>query len=246
MDVSDKKTVLEDSASIYQRREEKSDRAKWKELKGFEAKWEHFKAYYLLKTFIVACVIGFVIYGIYEMVRPKPERVVYVAILDAVVLNEQTDALQAGFEEYFGLDSKTQETWFDNSMMISNASDTVGRQKFTTHSFAGEIDVIIAPASVLQGYAGTYLLPLSEQLPSDLYEQVSDRLCYASVKDETGNYVEGSNEPYGIYVTDLLEVSVYCKEPVALAICGNSGNEKNAEEFIRYVLLQQTEKTEEE
>ena len=36
MDISDKKTVLDDSASIYQRREEKTDRAKWKELKGFE------------------------------------------------------------------------------------------------------------------------------------------------------------------------------------------------------------------
>lgn len=238
MDVSDKKTVLDDSASIYQRREEKTDRVKWKELKGFQAKWEHFKAYYLLKTFIWVCVIGFATYCVYEMVKPKPERVVYVAILDAVLLNDETDALQKGFEAYFGLDAETQETWFDNSMMISSASDTAGKQKFTTHSFAGEIDVIIAPESVLQGYAGVYLLPLSEQLPSDLYEEVSGLFCYASVKDEDGNYIEDSEEPYGIYVTDLLEVSAYCKEPVALAICGNSSNEKNAEEFVRYVLQQ--------
>ena len=58
MDISDKKTTLDDSAAIYQRREEKSDRAKWKELKGFQAKWEHFKAYYLLKTFLPACFIS--------------------------------------------------------------------------------------------------------------------------------------------------------------------------------------------
>lgn len=241
MDVSDKKTVLDDSASIYQRREEKSDRMKWKELKGFQAKWAHFKAYYLLKTFIWTCVIGFVIYGVYEIFKPEPERVVYVAILDAVVLNEQTDALQKGFEEYFGIDPETQETLFDNSMIISGVSNTAGKQQFTMHSFTGEIDVIIAPESVLQGYAGVYLRPLSEQLPTDLYELVSDRFCYASVMDEDGSYVAGSEEPYGIYVTDLLEVSSYCKEPVALAICGNSGNEKNAEEFIRYILLQQTE-----
>ena len=68
MDISDKKTVLDDSASIYQKREEKSDRAKWKELKGFRAKWEHFRAYYLLKTFIWACVIALAGYGIYEIV----------------------------------------------------------------------------------------------------------------------------------------------------------------------------------
>ena len=39
MDISDKKTVLDDSASIYQRREEKTDRAKWKELKGFKVEY---------------------------------------------------------------------------------------------------------------------------------------------------------------------------------------------------------------
>ncbi len=245
MDISDKKTVLEDSASIYQKREEKSDRAKWKELKGGRAKWEHFKAYYLLKTFILVCVCAFCVYVVYEMVRPKPERVIYVAILDTAVLNTETEALQKGFEEYFGMDSETQETLFDNSMRISDASDTAGRQKFTTHSFAGEIDVLIAPESVVRGYAGVYLKPLSEQLPTDLYEQVSERFCYASVTEDDGTVVEGSEEPYGIYVTELIETSPYCEEPVVIAICGNSQHEKNAEEFIRY-LLQRTSGTTEE
>ena len=46
MDLSEKKTTLDDTASIYQKREEKTDKEKWKELKGFKAKWEHFKLYY--------------------------------------------------------------------------------------------------------------------------------------------------------------------------------------------------------
>lgn len=246
MDVSKKKTVLDDEASIYQRREEKSDRAKWKELKGFKAKWEHFKAYYLLKTFILLCVVGVVIYAVYVIVRPEKERLVYVAILDAVVLNEETEALQKGFEEYLGMDEENQETMFDNSMMISARWDTASQQKFTTYAYAGEIDVIIMTESILRQYAGVYFRPLSEQLPADLYENLSERFCYSSVTDGNGKEVENSEQPYGLFVTDLVEVDPLCKEELVLAICGNSGNEKNAEEFVRYILQRKSTVSEEQ
>ena len=104
MDISEKKTALDDSASIYQRREEKTERAKWKELKGFKAKWEHFRAYYLLKTFIWVCVIAFVGYAVYEMLAPEKERLLYVSILDAVILDTEISSIQAGYEEYISFD----------------------------------------------------------------------------------------------------------------------------------------------
>ncbi len=236
MDVSQKKTVLDDSASIYTRREEKSDRAKWKELKGFKAKWEHFRAYYLLKVFIWSCVAALVIYTGYAMFGPKKERVLYVAILDAVLLTEETEELQAGYNEYLGIDEETQESLFDNTMMVSNVRDTASMQKLTTHAFAGEIDVIIASESEFKSRAGVYFLPLSEQLPADLYAGLSERFCYASLTDDDGNVIEGSEEPYGLYVTDLFEGRNSNKEPLVLGICGNSSNEKNAEEFVRYLL----------
>lgn len=234
MEISDKKTVLDDSAAIYQRREEKSDRAKWKEVKGFKAKWEHFRAYYLLKTVIWIGVIALAVYGIYEIVAPEKENVIYVAVLDAVVSGEATETLQKGFEEYVELDPETQRTIFDNTMLISMQGDAASAQKFATHAFAGEIDVMIATESVFKGYVGTYLRPLSEQLPADLYTEISERFCYAAPTDEDGNV--GASEPYGIFVTDLLEKSPLAEEPLVLAICGNSKNEKNAEDFVRYLL----------
>lgn len=234
MDISEKKTVLEDSASIYQKREEKSDRAKWKDLKGFKAKWDHFRAYYLLKTFIWVCVIGFAVYAVYEIFAPEKERLLYVSVLDRVVADMELENVRTGFEEFVSFDEEAQEMIFDNTVMISNTMDATSAQKFTAHAFVGEIDVIIATESVLNSYAGAYLRPLSDQLPADLYEKVSERFCYAIPTDVDGN--PGKEEPYGIYVTDLIESAPYCKEPIALAICGNSKHQKNGEEFVRYLL----------
>lgn len=233
MNISDKKTTLDDSAAIYQRREEKSDRAKWKELKGFKAKWEHFKAYYLLKTFIWVCVIAVVGYAVYEMFAPEKEQMLYAAILDRVIMDPETELLTEEFGAYISLDEETQEVRFDNTIMISNDRDGSSTQKFMAHAYAGEIDIVIARESVLTQYAGHYLRPLSEQLPADLYEDFSERYCYAAPENDDGTL--GKEEPYGIYITDYVEGSPYYKEPIVLAISGNSKHTENAEAFVRYL-----------
>lgn len=234
MDISEKKTTLDDSASIYQQREEKSERAKWKELKGFKAKWDHFKEYYLLKVFILACVLAFAGYAVYEMVAPEKERLIYVAILDSAVNPDELSRIKSGYGEYISMDEETQELLFDSSMMISDASDAASSQKFTTLAFAGDIDVVIARESVLKRFAGYYLLPLSEQLPADLYEEVSEVYCYAAPVDEDGQ--TGEEQPYGFYIDDFVETGSYYNEPIALAIVGNTKKAENAEKLVRYLL----------
>lgn len=234
MDISDKKTTLDDSAAIYQKREEKSERAKWKDLKGFKAKWEHFKAYYLLKTFIWVCVIAFVGYAVYEIFAPEKERVLYAAVLDMVILDSEKENLQSGYEDYISFDEETQEILIDNTIMISSNTDGSAAQKFTAHAYAGDIDILIARESVLVQYAGAYLLPLSEQLPADLYESFSEYYCYATPVEKDGS--QGKEAPYGIYITDFVEHAPYYKdEPIVLAICGNSKRTENAEAFVRYL-----------
>jgi len=234
MEISDKKTVLDDSASIYQKREEKTERAKWNECKGFKAKWEHFKEYYLLKAFIAACAIAFVGYMVYEMIAPEKERLLYAAILDGVVLTEDMKGLEEGYASYISMDEETQELHFDNSMNVSNRNDAVSKQKLTAHAFAGDIDVLVATEEVIKEYAGNYLLPLSEQLPADLYEALTDRFVYTRPLEDDGMY--GEEAPYAILITDLLPKNPYCKEELAMAICGNTKRAKNAEEFLRYLL----------
>ena len=72
------------------------------------------------------------------------------------------------------------------------------------------------------------------QLPADLYEEVTERLCYVGADGQEEN-PESSN-PFGIYISDLVVPSPYCNEEIVLAICGNSKRGENAEEFIRYLL----------
>lgn len=234
MDLSEKKTTLDDTASIYQRREEKTDKEKWKELKGFKAKWEHFKAYYLLKTFIWVCVIAFAGYMIYEVFAPEKEKLIYVAVLDTVLMNDVIEELQTGFEERMGMNEKEQDTVFDNTMNVSNTRDAASAQMFTVHAYVGDIDVVIGTESAIKLYAGNYIRNLSMQLSADLYEEVEDRLFYVGTGGQ-GEDPEYLN-PFGIYISDLVEPSPYCNEEIVLAICGNSKRGENAEEFIRYLL----------
>ena len=235
MDLSNKKTTLDDSASIYQIREEKTDRMKWKECKGFRAKWEHFREYYLLKTFIWACVIGFVGYAVYEIVKPKKETVLYIAFTDAVVTAGEMDKLQEGYEAYVTYDKDEQTMIFDNDMMISNRADAASAQRFTAHAVAGDIDIIVGVENVMKGLAGAYMWPVEEQISPELYALVEDRLCYAVPTDVDGN--PGEEAPYGIYITDLVEPhSVYAGQELVLAITGNTKRQVNAENFIRYLL----------
>lgn len=235
MDLSNKKTALDDSASIYQVREEKTDRMKWKECKGFKAKWEHFKAYYFLKTFIWACVIAFVGYAVYEIVKPKKETVLYVAFTDAVVTATVMDGLQKGYENFVEYDKDNQDMIFDNTMMISNTSDAASAQRFTAHAVAGDIDIIVGTEMVMKSLAGAYMWPLEEQISPELYELVKDRFCYAVPTDMDGN--PGEEAPYGIYITDLVEMhDVYRGQEMVLSITGNTKRTENAENFIRYLL----------
>jgi len=234
MDLSEKKSTLDDTASIYQRREEKTDKEKWKELKGFKAKWEHFRAYYLLKTFIWVCVVAFVGYMLYEMFAPEKEKLIYVAVLDTVLMNDVVEDLQAGFEAHMGMDEKKQETLFDNTMNVSNTKDAASAQVFTVHAYVGDIDVLIAPESVIKQYAGTYVRNISSVLPEDVYQEVEERLCFVGAN---GYEVESEySHPFGIYISDLVVPSPYCNEKIVLAVCGNSKRGENAVEFIRYLL----------
>ena len=236
MDVSDKKTVLDDSAAIYHPHEERSERETWKELKGFSAKWTHFKSYYLRNSLLVLAVLALLGYIVYTFVRPKKEEMLFVAIVDGVVGSVATEELQKEYQEYFGLDEETQMMVFDNTMMLSAKGDANSSQRFTAYLFAQELDVIIATESCFREIAGGCCFPLAEMLPEDIYAQQKERFCLASKQDDYGNEIEGSEQPYGLYVTDLLSISPYCKEPVVFAICGNSQRKENAEAFLRFLL----------
>jgi len=225
-----------DDSVLYAPREDKSARQNWKDQKGFKAKAKYFFDYYLKITIIALAAVVLLVFFFRDTFRPKKETQLFVAILDGVVDTSDMENLETDFLRYFTIDEETQELRFDNGMNISSQGDTTSKQKFTTYLFAREIDVIIASESCFRNIAEGSCLPLSEQISADLYEANADRYCYAAEKDDEGHDIEGSEQVYGLYVTDILPVAPYCNEKLVVAIVGNASHPENAEAFIRYLL----------
>lgn len=237
MDVS-KKTTLEDSASIYNRREEKSEKQKWRELRGRE-KWTYFKDYYLKK--LLGCIVGVCLlaYLLYTMLSPKPETVTSAAIVNLQQFGTLFDELETNFTGYLGLDGETQITSFDYGYLIGG-SDYTSAEKLSTFIYANVLDIIIAPAEVFQSYmTGGVLLPLSEQLPADLYLSLSDHFLSGEIVDSlTGEVEENSYDVYGVYIDGLESFAAdYWTEETRplIGIVANTKYKDNAMELIRYL-----------
>lgn len=242
MDVSNKKTVLDDNADIYRRRTPKTERQTWKELHGFQEKFAYFRMYILSKVLIAVGILAAVIYTVYLIVRPKTENYLFVAILDGAVEQGISDDWRLAYEEAIGLDTKKYETRFDATLYISSASDMDSGQRLSAYVFAREVDVMIIPEPTFQKMATGYSKTLEEQLPEDLLAQVRDRICYVAVEDKDSENGEPKVCAYGIDVTDLIPANPLEVEAgirMIACICGNTRHEENAVEFIRYLLNQE-------
>lgn len=235
-----KETRLNESAEIYNRhREDKSEKEKWKDMTPKE-RYTYFKTYYLTKIIVTIAVIAFLGSLIYTMVKPKPETLVFAAILDYALTDEMVDSVETGFAEYIGMDPETQNLMFDNTFALSNTSDYSVQQKFMTYLFAGELDIMIGGETQMkhQMEQGN-LAPLSEQLPTELYTALKDEFVYASIANTDDNgYVESWQEEkvYGLYL-DNCEVyeGLTLRERPVIGIVVNSEQKENAVEFIRYL-----------
>lgn len=229
-------TTLDDSAEIYQQREQQTEKQKLSEM-TFKEKVTYFNNYYRTPVIIVVVVLVFAGYLAYSILKPSAETVLYAAIVNNVLDDNTVTKLQTGFADHLAIDPKKQDVLIDSSFNLGTGDDAneytiSNQQKLTTYFYAGEIDVIIAPESLFAGYAkaGTFS-KLSDQLPSDLCSAMTDDFYYAATEDDP------NSGAYGIY---LDSTPVYSKlgqltdRPV-LGIVANSKYKENAVEFIRYL-----------
>ena len=234
MDLTNKKTALDDSAEIYQAREAKTQRERWKEMTTARQKWDYFKEYYLVKTIAIVTVVALLAYLGYSIFSPKPERIFYAAIIDYVVPEDSRLTMEEDFFTYLGGTEK-QKIEFDDSFAFYKDYDYSIRQSFMTYAFAGEMDVIMMPESLFEAYVA-YYTPLAEALPTDLYLKLSDYFVNASKRDAQGNILEGTEQFYGIDISSVpLMQNTSSEEPVILTIVGTSAHKENVVEFIRYL-----------
>lgn len=235
-----KETRLDDGAEIYKKREKQTEREKLSDMTGAE-KWDYFKQYYFKKLLAFIVIFGFLGFLLYEVFSPKPDTVLSVAMVNYPLDEETLTNLEDDITELLHVDPETQKILIDTSYDLNN-HDYASAEKLTTYTFAGEIDIFIAPESQFLKYAfSNTLTPLTDALPTDVYSALSDRLfsCRTRLNDEeVPSEAMGPEGVFGIYAEDLPMFDAYkgyMQDPPVIGIIVTSPNTENAVSFIRYL-----------
>lgn len=229
-------SALDDTADIYKPRDQRSEKEKLSEM-TFKEKMAYFNSYYKYKTLAVIAILAFIIYGVYSILTPKPETVLYTAVINYALNDECAATLQEDMSRILNINSKNQEVLIDTSFYIGTEGDVSqfslsNEQKLSTYFYAGEIDVVIAPESDFSRYAyyGNFS-KISDQLPTDLYSSLTDAFYFSDQEDDP------TKNAYGIYLDGAKiynNAGELIDKPV-LGIVANSKHKENGIELIRHL-----------
>lgn len=228
-----KNTTLDDSASIYQHRQEKTEKQKFSEM-SFKEKIIYFNDYYKVKTIaLIVAIIG-IIYIVYNILTPDPKTVLHVASINNSIDQETAETLEKNMYNYLDLDNNKELIVIDTSIYLGNqdAMAIASEQKLVTLFYAGDIDVFIAPEAEFANYAKAgFFSKLTDQLTTEMCSYFADSFYYTKPEE---SQAKGA---YGIY---LKNSKIYDKtgQPVenpVLGIAVNSKHKENAIEFIKYI-----------
>lgn len=232
MNLKNKKTVLNDDAALYSHREDVSEKEKWENMNRKE-KWRYFFDYYLGKIVIILIVLASVGSILYTMLKPRPETVLSVAVVNDGVNAALYEDLQIKFQDFIELNAETQQTIFDTGYSF-NEYDYQSWQKYSMYNMVGDIDISIMPYTYFQQYApDEYFAPIAMYLSSGVYTSLADYLLETQKTDEEGNLIPGSETVYGI---DLSSTWLYDgqqrEEPMVLVINLQPKNVENIEKIL--------------
>ena len=172
-DNNSEKTTLEDDAAIYAKRDERPASERFKDLKGSE-KWQFFKDYALAKIIAGVAILALLISLLYSMFGPKPETLMYLAIINNPFDLERIDRITADLTEEFVTDPKKEEIRVDSDFYFAT-NEYNARMKFMTMTAGKTIDAVIFPASEFSNYfEAEAFAPLEELLGTDRLEGLEE------------------------------------------------------------------------
>jgi len=234
-----KKAKLGDDSLIYAKRNEKSTKEKWKEMNGKE-KWRFFKDYYLIKLILAVIIIGLLGKLLWDTFGPKPTEILNVAIDGYPYLYEDFEGMQDKLIEHMELDPKEYSIRLDTNYYLDTDQDSV--QRLSLYFMTGELDGLITNEKYFKHYVEKdALAPLSEVLPADLYESLSDKHFIGKVIDAeldgTINSI-GEEKVYGIYLDNITLFSKHMEHEVKpiFGIPASGVDKENAITFLRFLL----------
>ena len=237
MNLKNKKTTLGDNAALYNQRGNISEKEKWADMNNKE-RLRYFTDYYLLKIIVVVAITAFIVSFIVTALRPVPERIFSVAIVEDAGNQVLYEELQIKLEDVLKMDPENEEIVFDTSHLLSNG-DYQAWQKYFLYNTVGDIDVSIMPKYVFEEYApGNYFSLISERLSSDLYVALEPYFLESSLRDENGSIIPDSEAVYGIDISSTwLYENIEIQEPMILVINIAPKNVENIEKFLNFLFF---------
>ena len=225
-DNKSEKTTLEDNAAIYAKRDERPAKERFKDLKGQE-KWQFFKDYVLAKVIVGIIIIALLASLLYSMFKPKPETLMYVAIINNPFDKGNLDAMTDDLTASIVTDTKKEEIRLDSDYYFAG-NEYNARMKFMTLIAAGDIDSMIFPAVEFGNYfeAATYA-----ELGTVLSEETLKKLDEYIVEYEDGRYA--------LDVTGFIEnrLTAQITTKYYLACVSNSDHKENFTKLVDYIFF---------
>lgn len=236
MNIEHKKTVLEDDAKMYRKDKDKITKEELKNLPP-KQKWQYFRDYYL--KFVIVIIIALIAVGtiINTTILNPQTTVMSLATINECQIYETEEPIQK-LTEYLEVTDKNSNV----NIGYYNLDDYQMNMAYVTHAATGGIDLVICPKDYFtQGSRQGMFLDLSEFLPAEMYEALSDRILMeqeAEEVDEEGNPISLLEaKPYGIDLSGSIAYQDFGglePEPV-LCVMASVVNTDNAIKTISYL-----------
>lgn len=235
MDIKNKKTALDDNASLYEQNRNFSSKKHLKTLTG-KQKWRYFLDYYWKPILVVAIILFFAFRILNSTVFNRSEcKFSLITLSDCMIM--QGEELESALKDYLALEGK-------NDYVSVEYFDTNNPQMYmvyTTRIAAKSVDLILCSYEDFVSSAEHGLFAdLSETLPHDKMASFFSSFVEAEIveRDIDGNEISrGSAAPYGL---DITESKLYQQfdgigEQVILGIPVNSPHPENAMKVLSYL-----------
>ena len=221
--------------------EKQTEAEKWANLEKGQ-KIQYFRDYYLVPLLTGIAIAILLISLIWHFAAPEKERVLYVALLDERLNEEESEQLQKHLEEMLGADGKQQTVLLDDAFY----STPQGLAKLQVYLSNHQIDVIIAEKSSFEMLAGYgYLENLEDILEETYVAQCRSDLFYAAGYREADEISFEDNEtgrgeilPYGLNIKNsekYEKISTALAEPV-IGVAKECKNPENAIRFLKWMM----------
>ena len=172
-------------------------------------RFRYFWYYNWIKLALGGLALLFVAYLGYTIYNNQNNESIYVAMINSVMTGDDQQALMDGFVESRQIDTENAPARINANMQLLEEQYTnlslANSQSLQAYIETGDYDVLVADEWIIRDFASQALLrDLSEALPTEIYEQVKDRLVYYDydipsyefckrLYDETGAFVTPSD-----------------------------------------------------